>query len=53
MLIEYQTTKLEGILKVLEITPKNCWINCKINVSTERLDSHVEFHGKNDQPRKI
>ena len=28
------------------------WINCKNNVSTERWNSRVEFHGKNNQPRK-
>ena len=28
------------------------WINYKTNVSTKRWNSHVELHGKNDQPRK-
>ena len=28
------------------------WINCKTNVITERWNSRVEVHGKNNQPRK-
>ena len=52
MLIEHQTTMPEGILKLLQIMTKNCWINCKTNVNTERFNSSVEFHGKNGQPRK-
>ena len=53
MLMGHQTTKAERILKLLQIVPRNCQINCKTNVRTERLNSRVEFHGKNDQPRKI
>ena len=53
MLIEHQTTKPEGILKLSQIIPKNCWIICKINVITERSNSRVELHEKNGQPRKI
>ena len=44
--MEHQTTKPEWILKLLQIIPMNCWINCKTNVSIERLNSRVEFHGK-------
>ena len=51
--MEHQTTNPERILKLLQIIPRNCWINCKTNVSTERWNSRVEFHGKNDQPRNI
>ena len=49
MLMEHQTTKPEQILKLLQIIPMNCWKNCKTNVSPERLNSCVEFDGKNDQ----
>ena len=51
--MEHQTTKPDRVLKLLQIIPKNCWINCKSNVSTESWKSHVEFHRKNDQPIKI
>ena len=53
MLIEQQTTKPEGIQKLLRIMPKNCLINCETNVSTKRLNNRVEFHGKNGEPKKI
>ena len=53
MLLEHQTTKPEGILKLLQIIRKNFLIDCKTNISTKRLNSPVEFHGKNGQPRKI
>ena len=46
MLIEHQTTKPKGILKLLQIIPKNCYINIKTNVSTERVNSRLEFYGK-------
>ena len=49
---EHQTTKLKGILKLLQIIQKSCRISCKTNVSTKRLNSRVEFNGKNGQPRK-
>ena len=42
MLIEHQTTEPERILKLLQIIPMNCWINCKTNVITEGLNSRVE-----------
>ena len=48
--MEHQTTKVEQILKLLN---ENSWISCKTKVSTERWNSRGEFHGKNDQPRKI
>ena len=48
--MEHQTTKSKQIIKLLQIIPKN-WLN-KL-VSTKRWNSHVEFHGKNDEPRKI
>ena len=50
--MKHQATKPERILKLLQIIPRNCWINCKTNVINERWNSPVEFHGKNDQPRK-
>ena len=52
MLIEYQTTKPEGILKLLQIVPKNCWINFKTNVSAKSLNSREGFYGKIGQTRK-
>ena len=52
MLVEHQTTKSKGILKLLQIIPKSCLVNYKTNVGTERLNSRVEFCGKYDQPRK-
>ena len=45
--MEHQTTKLEQILKLLQIIART-----KTNVSNERWNGRVEFHGKNDQPRK-
>ena len=51
--MEHQTTKPERILKLLQIMPRNCWMNCKTNDITERWNSLLEFYGKNDQSRKI
>ena len=51
--MEQQTTKPDRILKLLQITRRNCQINCKANVSTKGWKSRVEFHGKNDQLIKI
>ena len=41
MLMKHQTIKPERILKLLQIITR-----------AERWDSLVDFHGKNDQPRK-
>ena len=48
MLIEHQTTKPE---RISELT-RAAWMNCKTDVSSERWNSRVECHGKNDQSRK-
>ena len=36
----------------LKLFQENARINCKTSVSTKRWNSCVEFHEKNDQPRK-
>ena len=51
--MEHQTTKPERILKLLQIIQRNCRLNCKTNAITARRNSRVEFHGKNDHPRKM
>ena len=53
MLMEHQTTKSERILKLLQIILMNCWINCKTNVSTEMLNSRVDFHEKMTNLKKF
>ena len=50
--MEHQTTKPKKILKILQITQITAWMNSKTNVSTKRLNSRVEFHGKIYQPGK-
>ena len=51
--MEHQTTKPERILKLYcKLYQETAWINCKTNVSIEMWNSRVEFHEKNDQPRK-
>ena len=50
--MEHQTTKTDRIIKLLQIMTRNYWINWT-NVSTEKWNTRLEHHGKNDQPRKI